>query len=349
VLLLDSCQYGRRPELVPNAWKSWPQGLNCGLTGEMLPDQLRTVRRWMEEGMQDSGFVLMCHHPFDSLAPRSRASLGWLWRERRGSMMVTAHTHAGYFAHHDLGRGTDQLELNLGSTVDWPMEWRTLTAFVDPEREQVYARAERHTLVDELIHREGYFQLDWEIPLDAPDDYRKYKQGEPASSILFDFYLAYHLVPYWLPQPQVRPNKAARDTEEQVKDTLLWTYFRLVQDFPTDPAAPAVAWPTGCSNDRQVIDRIIAATGAHDAIEPKVRLLAELYAFERSRSTRDPQTGEASDAERLRFKLSQAGWASRFESSRGRRLRLEDELIRIQAPPGVWEQARAKAVPRSSP
>ena len=40
---------------------------------------------------------------------------------------------------------------------------------------------------------------------------------------------------------------------------------------------------------------------------------------------------------------SQAGWASRFESSQGRRLRLEDELIRIQVEPERWEQIRGRA------
>ena len=340
VLLLDSCQYGRRPELVPNAWKTWPLGLNCGYTGEMLPDQLRTIRRWMEEGMEDSGFVLMCHHPFDSLAPRTRASLGWLWRERRGSMMVTAHTHAGYFAHHDLDGESEKLELNLGSTVDWPMEWRTLTAFVDPQREQIYARAERHTLVDELSNRQGFFELGWEVPLDAPDDYRKYKQGEPAQSILFDFYLAHHLVPYWMPAPHIRANKAARETEEQVKDTLLWTYLRLVELFPTDPQGPAPSWPAGCASDGEVLARIRAATAERDALEDKIDFLAELEAFERGRSTRDRLSGEASDDARRRFKLSQASWASRFESAQGRRLRLDDELIRIQADPQATQHGR---------
>ncbi|NJN19366.1 MAG: adenylate/guanylate cyclase domain-containing protein, partial [Oscillochloris sp.] len=59
------------------------------------------------------------------------SSLGWLWREHRIGMMATAHTHLGYYVHHDLGKGPEKLELNLGSTTDWPMEWRTLQAFVE--------------------------------------------------------------------------------------------------------------------------------------------------------------------------------------------------------------------------
>ncbi len=75
-------------------------------------------------------------------------------------------------------------------------------------------------------------------------------------------------------------------------------------------------------------------TGEEDALERKIGFLQELAAFERSRGTRDPVTGESMDEARLHFKLSQAAWASRFENSEGRRLRVEDELIRID-----WEKA----------
>ena len=89
IYLLDSCQYGRRPQLIPNAWKSYPLTLNCGFSGEMLPDQLRTLRRWITE-RRDEAATFACHHPFESLAPRTKSSLGWLWREYRMAMMLTA-------------------------------------------------------------------------------------------------------------------------------------------------------------------------------------------------------------------------------------------------------------------
>ena len=82
-------------------------------------------------------------------------------------------------------------------------------------------------------------------------------------------------------------------------------------------------------------DRILALAGREDALETKIGLLEQLGAFERSRSTRDPESGEPSDDARLRYKLSQAAWASRFEAEQGRRLRVEDELIRVD-----WERSR---------
>ncbi len=326
--LMDSCQYARRPELVPNGWEVYPLHLNCGFTGEMLPDQLRTLKKWIEGGEGGHG-VFMCHHPFDSLAPRSKSCLGWLWRENRVGMMVTAHTHEGYFVHHDLGKGPERLELNLGSTTDWPMEWRTLQGYADADG-QVYIRAGRYTLVEALRKEGGYFLPAWEVPIDAPDDYRRYKQGKAGAGLVFDFYTAHHLTPPWLTQPRVRPNAAARETESSVKDTMLWTYDRLVRTFPTDAGA-VPPWPPGCGSDEEVLERIRVTTGGAVTLEAKIAFLQQLEVFERERHTRD-KGGAPTDDTRERFKVSQAAWASRFEHARGRRLQVEDDLIRVAAP-----------------
>jgi len=342
--LADSCQFGIRPELVPNGWKSWPLALNCGFTGEMLPDQMRTIRAWLDDRPKPSGTTVFCHHPFDHIAPRARASLGWLWREYRLGGLITAHTHHGYFQHHDLGGPTDQLELNLGSTTDWPMEWRSLQVWIEPDRHEVYVKVPRHTLVDALREAGGFFLTGWEVPPGAPDDYRRYRQGEAASSLMFQFAFAHHISPYWLPQPKVRPNLAAQRTESQVKDTLLWTYDRLVREFPTDPAREA-PWPEGCTDDAQVRTCIASAAGEGVPIEGKIALLARLDAFERGRGTVDPATGEPNDDVRERFKISQAAWSARYESQRGRRLSVEDELIRVAWRPPAGEEESAAPEP----
>jgi len=348
-LLLDSCQYKRRPTLVPNAWQSYPLVLNCGFSGEMLPNQLRVVRRWIEAGGERRTHLLCCHHPFEAIARRTQSSLGFLWRTYVVGLMLTAHTHAGFFAYHDLDGAADKLELNVGSTTDWPMEWRVIQGFYNKNEEQAYVRAERGLLVDELSGKEGYFDLDWEIPLDAPDDYRHYKQGEAANDLILDFVLAHHFVPDWLPPPEVRPNPAARNTEEMVKNALLWTYVRLLERFPTDPTRGEPRWPEGFSSDAVIVEHLkelaqwkggeepdsiirkwlTARKRAADALRVKSGALVEMAAFERSRKSRDPKTGVPNDAERTRYKISQAAWASRFESSEGRRLRVEDELIRV--------------------
>ena len=289
--------------MVPNGLMSYPVKLNCGLTGEMLPDQLRMARSWLERD-ESIAYTFVCHHPFDELSPRAKSSLGWLWREHRAATLVSAHTHAGYYEHHDLGGGVERLELNIGSTTDWPMEWRTLVAYVNADEEQAYIRSKRHTLVNELSHRDGFFLPGWEVPLGAPDDYRHYKQGESETRMFLNYYFVFHVVPYWLPQPVLRVGRGARETEESVKGTLLLTHRRLIQRFPTD-------------------------LEAEDAFLEKVAPLIELDRWEHSRSSHDPETGLSTDDERKRFKISQAAWASRFENARGRRLSVEDELVRV--------------------
>jgi len=328
VYLLDSCQYSRRPKMVPNAWRSYPAPINCGLTGQMMPDQLRKVRAWFEEGGEAKGGSMMCHHPFERLEPYTRSSVGYLWREYRVGLMVTAHTHAGYYAHHSLGGKRDEVELNIGSTTDWPMEWRTLQAFLKLDGDRAYVHAERKTLVGELRQLDGFFEDGWEIPQDAPDDYRSYKRGESAKGLLFAYYAGDHYTPYWIDRPGQRVNKAAVHTETQVKKTLLWTHHRLIGEFPTDPDKGA-EWPRDCDTDAAVLKRIQTTLDQGD-FETQIRLLVELGTFEDSRSSRDPKTGESSDGRRTRYKISQAAWASRFMAAKGRRLRLEDDLIRVE-------------------
>ena len=327
-LMLDSCQYSRRPTMAPNAWSSYPVSLNCGLTGEMLPNQLRKIRQWLTKASGSHGSVFLSHHPFEHLSPPTKTNLGWLWREYQVGMMVTAHTHAGYFAHHDLGGEMDQIELNIGSTTDWPMEWRTLQGFVNVEKKKIYLRTERSTLVEALRKAGGFFERGWEIPRDAPDDYRAYKQGEAASNLLVSYYVGFHYTPEWLPEPKVRATKPAIDTEEDVKTTLLWTYHRLVNTFPTDPEKTP-EWPSGCASDADVMKRIEDSAGESGTLDEKIALLMELAVFEKSRHSRDPEGGASTDEVRTRYKISQAAWASRFMAAKGRRLRIEDELIGI--------------------
>lgn len=341
VVLMDSCQYQRRPGLIPNAWEIWPLALNVGFTGKMLPDQLRVVRSWLEDPDAPRTTVLMSHHPFDGYAPRTRSSVAWLWREHPVGLLATGHTHEGYFRYHDVGDDQDELELNLASTTDWPMEWRTLVGYVREADATAYIRTDRFSLVEELRRRGGFFEPGWEVPIDAPDDYRHYKVGEAAAGVLVDFYLAHHLTPPWLPQPIVRPNAAAQATEASVKDTLLWTYHRLLTRFPTDPSVRPPRWPERCVNDQDVLDKILRVAMGAQELEDKVRFLKELAAFERSRASADPATGESTDDVRARFKISQAAWASRFEGSQGRQLSVEDDLVRVD----VSRDARLRTQP----
>lgn len=340
-ILLDSCQYWLRPDMVPNAWNSYPLHLNVGMTGEMLADQLRIVREWLDELVPGREFALiMSHHPVKSYAAKSSSSLRWLWREHAAiAMFVTAHTHHGHFEHHFLDDDREAIELNVGSTTDWPMEWRTLQVFgrLEPEFE-AYVHSKRHLLSDRLRNEPGYFLHGWEIMLGEADDYRAFRQGTDSIGAITDLYLGYHLRPPFLGPGKVRARKGSYTTEGRYKDTLLGTYRRLVTLFPTDVGEEGVLWPAACRTDAAVLARIEEAASlevdgsdvgrAKAALDRKIEFLIELHAFERSRMCRDPESGEALDEERTRYKLSQAVWASRYGFTRGRKLQVEDELIR---------------------
>ena len=79
---------------------------------------------------------------------------------------------------------------------------------------------------------------------------------------------------------------------------------------------------------------VILIGGGEPTVHPRfvefVKFLKELAFFEDTRHTVDLKTGESLDDVRFRYKLCQAAWAARFEKEKGRRLRVEDDLIRIQ-------------------
>jgi hypothetical protein len=129
-----------------------------------------------------------------------------------------------------------------------------------------------------------------------------------------------------------------------------------VTNFPTAPE-PVPEWPAGCASDAAVVARIKAKAAdqlkrtnlirdpkarraAEDALfDSKIALLVELAAFEASRSTVKLGSGESTDAERMRYKITQAAYASRFMNEKGRRLRIEDETINVG-----WDDSVAAAI-----
>src|SRR6185295_16085854 len=100
----------------------------------MGSEQYEEVRRWMQE---DAGsrrvWVLMHHHPYDALGSRTKSRMDAL-REAGGMpFQVSAHTHSGRWLLHgshledpepDPRDRDTWLELNLGSILDWPLEYR---------------------------------------------------------------------------------------------------------------------------------------------------------------------------------------------------------------------------------
>lgn len=287
-LLLDTAQYERAPRLVPFP----PYIFNAGLTGEVLPDQLDIVLKWLKSN-PDRVWTLVGHHPLDSLAQRTQEALDALRRRFRIRLYVSAHTHGGQFIVH--GTGEDKwLELNVGSILDWSLEVRTLQFFRAGER--LMLRSPRYTMHELLGEFEGVPQMEeeWEAKPREDDYYLRHEDLK-------------HLDAY--------------KTELRLKNTLLAAHHRLLRFNPTQPGASPTApfWPPGCKTDEEVLDKI-RNTMEHQRLDEKIEFLMALDRFEAKRPVEDPE-------KRSKFRLSQAIWASKYDFVHARKPLTDDWFV----------------------
>jgi hypothetical protein len=277
-VLVDTSQYWLRPRLLP-----LPPWRNAGITGGLLGDQLDVVQQWLAEAPPGAVKIVMGHHPYNSLSRRARAAIDG-WRSTSGlDLYVSAHTHT---AHYIVHRQKDEtwLELNIGSTTDWPPEFRTLAAALDERYEdRVAFRFQRYPL-HRLWESMQIPNCDaaWEVPPERGD-----------------FYVAYDQL--------VTPDPA--ETQRALLDTLLITHKWRLGFVPSAPGNSV--WPSGTASDAEVIAAIDARVASPD-IDAKLILLRELAAFEADRIVDDPLI-------RDEFHLCQAKWASRYDLE-GRRV-----------------------------
>ena len=287
-ILLDTAQYDSAPRLVQFP----PHIFNAGLTGELLPDQLDIVLKWLKVN-PDRVWTLVGHHPFDSLTQRTQEALDSLRRGFRIRLYVSAHTHAGQFMVH--GTGEDKwLELNVGSILDWSLEIRTLQFFRVGER--LMLRSPRYTMHELLRDFEGVPQNEeeWEAKPHEDDYYLRHEDLK-------------HLDAY--------------KTELRLKNTLLAAHHRLLRFNPTQPKVSPTApfWPPGCKSDEEVLEKIRNII-EHQRLDEKIEFLVALDHFERERPVEDPE-------KRSKFRLSQAIWASKYDFVHARKPLTDDWFI----------------------
>jgi hypothetical protein len=287
-IMLDTSQYENKPTLIPT-----PVSYNAGITGEFLADQLDVVNTWIESGQpQDKIWVIMGHYPYDALCSKSQKSLDDLRKKTRALVYISAHTHTGQFIVHGKDQKDDKwLELNIGSLLDWNLEYRTLQVGRTTDDKRPVIRSPRFTMAKLLQDFE-------QLPVN--DDIWEAKPGEDD---------------YCLSHENLKDLDALR-TELRLKNALLATYRRLIRVNQTEPDSPASVWPSGCSRDDEVlakIDRIIQ----EPFLDKKISLLLELDRFEQTRRVKDEITHQ-------RYRLSQAIWASKYDSVHSRKP-LEDD------------------------
>ncbi|MBI5546127.1 MAG: metallophosphoesterase [Deltaproteobacteria bacterium] len=128
-VLLDTSQYDRRL-----AWHSLVSRVMAGLVGQVRTDQLEIVRRWIaqEQARRAGPVLLIGHYPLAELERQSRKAL--LGFAATGMVLgyLSGHVHApsevrDWFVPNPVSDKPLRLtELNVGSLVDWPMEYGRL-------------------------------------------------------------------------------------------------------------------------------------------------------------------------------------------------------------------------------
>jgi predicted phosphodiesterase len=271
-ILLDSTQYSTEPTLIPSS--------NAGVSGDIQPDQLDVVRQWMQADAENENLtLLMSHHPFGTLKEIAKKSINALRQLYHIPLYISGHTHEGqYFAR---GGNNGWLELNVGSIVDWPIEFRSLTLnSVRNDPKKLFFVSELYRLPelwDELLPPQAP-QCDgsWEIKPQQRDYYLEYARHSTVS---------------------------AEETQEDLMDSLLTTYKRYLS--VARSSSTNKIWPECCSSDETVQQEINRALENYD-LQGKVSLLIELDKFDRNREAADPVL-------RRNYRICQAVWASKYE------------------------------------
>jgi hypothetical protein len=302
-------------------------------------------------------WVLIGHHQFQELGRSSQEGVDDL-RKRSGALLyVSAHDHHGKFVVN--GKGHDEgnwLELNIGSILDWPAEARRfglIRAKVEGAKGlamlQRPARAYPEALRRLRIQpQEPAREEEWAVLLDTPRYLMEEllrEEGVPAHERRWE--ATPNDPDYYLRHEDLRDLDAVR-AEIILKSTLLASHRRLLEHNPTVAGAAGDFWPEGCSSDAMVIEQIGRLLGEsrrqlETSEKPKdekallqaltaqrrdlTGFLVEFDRFERLRPVQDPET-------RRRYRLSQAVWASWYDSVHSRNAPVNARYIVFPPPNG---------------
>jgi hypothetical protein len=265
VVLLDTSQYAGRPGIPP-----WLFGAHSASDkGELLPDQISVVDGWLSRGQVN---LLMGHHPYGVITSRGKEAIDRWRREKGVTLFVSAHTHTAQWFVHE-GREKNWLELNVGSTTDWPPEFRTLYVERSEAAKKVGLRTQRMPLA---YLWDAECKPDWEPDPDGPYYYIRYRD------------LA-------TPDP-------AR-TQIAFMNTLLATHSWVIQKIPS--TAGNRNWPPGTRSDQEVLAKIQSTIDGPVSLDTKVALARQLRDFGATRSVESPE-------DQKQFHLCQAIWSSKY-------------------------------------
>lgn len=316
-ILLDTASYTNAPALLPSS-----EHVNPGVNGDLTETQLSVLESWLKADVAASGqvrpiFVLLGHHPFGVLTERAQQRLEALRRKFGVLLYVSAHTHTGqYFVN---GPDTSSwLELNIGSMVDWPLEYRDLRIMQTPSGLRYSSSA---------LYALGKKELSGKAPVCA--EQWKPQRNDP------DYYITYTKDLTLFPE----------GTTGLIFDSLLASYERMLGFIPSEPNNRQ-GLPPGAKSDADVVLQIksaVAGGRSAAANEKKRDLLLALDTFDRERKLpttltlpspalvdgSPPPPSAPQDAQLVHrdYRVCQAIWASQDDVGRARTARREDWYI----------------------
>ena len=311
-ILADSTQYPKNPRAL---------ALHAGQEGSILADQAATIRGMLDKARSTGEKIVMAtHHPYHALSDESRDYMDMFMQEYHTLLMLSAHTHSGRYYTHGSGEHT-WLELNIGSILDWPIEFRTLSF-----RRSNSAKGAGNggiILASERIDVPTLWSKD--LGDDVPDC-RPEWEARPGES---DYYLDYRTLSTHKPEP----------TQRAIYDNILAAYQRMFCHLPpksVQPSATATGTAAGFANSSICVQQFNVPGGVPNAVSGRIQTArGKDQSLEQKRETllwlkkhRDDLTSHAKK-QRNDYSLCQAQWASKYEYRRARVPQASDEYILV--------------------
>lgn len=299
ILVLDTATYSVKPMMEFAAPSSVFNKVTRGyfdtqIAGETggIPASQAAVANAFAQSMSDERrqYILASHHPFEGLGRDAKKRFNQLREQGGVPVSLSAHTHKGGIRwNYDGAREGDWLEINVGSVLDAPIEFRDL---------QIYRAGDRHVVssrrqpLDDLLRERGLIV----------DEHPEYRPGPDEP----DFYLAY----------KVGKLDLASDINFMVKRVILAAYIRMFRLFPSDLSDEgSTVWPTApdgvqLGSHQAVTDSMqtLLARVEKDDTEDLTQFLYALREYDRTRRLTD----SAREGVRV-YRLSQAIWAGQAE------------------------------------
>jgi hypothetical protein len=338
ILVLDTAHYSLQPSLEAGAVSSVASKVTRGYFDEQMAGLIGSVPESQEEvavgfarSMKQEGrrWMLASHHPYRDLARRAKPRFDRL-RDAGGiPITLSAHSHTGEILwNRDDEHEGAWLEINVGSILDSPVEFRDLQLLRMGDRLAVSTRRHR---MEELLRERGLLA----------DEAVAYRPG-PGDD---DFFMNYEN--RGLPGAS-RDDWSAAKADFKVKHLLLAAYQRMFDLFEADaPDQSATHWPTGpdgsqLSSDDEVTAavRTVIAESRVEEVDKLTQFLYELREFDRTR------TFSSALGEKLRaYRLSQTIWAGQAEyrtwSTEPRGIDPEPSLLVLPRTPVGSDSGRA--------